>query len=246
MDDHVLPLDQPVDRPLHRRWWVPLGLLGLGVCALAIDLPVSAYCHGGNAPGLVRQIVESGETFGHAMGVLFVLSAIAVLDPDRRKLLPRLATCSWIGGLVANVVKMSIARTRPHRFDLESTTDALATFDRWLPLWTSGHGDRSFPSAHTTSAFGLAIGLAAVYPRGRVFFVVLAAACGLQRVECGAHYVSDVFCGAALGWAWASLCLERSPLARFFDSLEAVPTDSEKEATVDLESPVREVDGEAA
>jgi membrane-associated phospholipid phosphatase len=203
---------------LHERRDVPLALFALGLLSLTIDLPAAAYFQEGGR-GLIKQLLECAEFFGHAMGVLFILVGIAVLDPGRRPMLPRIAACSFGAGLVADLVKMTIARTRPHRFDL-STTDVLATFDRWFPVWTSGHGDRSFPSAHTATAFGLAIVLAAYLPRGRAMFLVLAALCGMQRIECGAHYVSDVCCGAAVGWLWASFCLWRPGLGETFDRVE--------------------------
>lgn len=219
-------MDEPFDdirtdaKPLHRLWVVPPLLVVAGALALTVDLPVSRFLHAGRLPGLVDQLVECGEVFGHAIGVLFILVTVAVLDPRRRPVLARIAACSWGAGLVADLVKMGIARTRPHRFDL-STTDVLATFDRWLPLWTSGHGDRSFPSAHTATAFGLAIGLAAILPRGRKLFLVFASLCALQRVQSGAHYLSDVCVGAAVGWTWAACCLDGTWIARAFDGFES-------------------------
>ena len=43
-----------------------------------------------------------------------------------------------------------------------------------------------------------------------------------QRLQEGAHYVSDVVFGAALGTPVAALCLYRGPITALFDRREAL------------------------
>ena len=48
----------------------------------------------------------------------------------------------------------------------------------------------------------------------------MAALASLQRVESGAHYVSDMLFGAAIALAFALLCVGPGPLGRWFARLE--------------------------
>ncbi|MBC8115904.1 MAG: phosphatase PAP2 family protein, partial [Candidatus Saccharimonas sp.] len=57
------------------------------------------------------------------------------------------------------------------------------------------------------TAVGLAVVLAAWYPRGRWLFATLAVLVGMNRMQCLAHFPSDVFSGAALGWIVGSCCV---------------------------------------
>ena len=72
----------------------------------------------------------------------------------------------------------------------------------------------------------MAIVLTCLYPRGRVLFPALAVLAGMQRLLDEAHFASDVLWGAAVGCAFAPLCVYGSGLTRCFDRLEErlVPT----------------------
>jgi len=92
-----------------------------------------------------------------------------------------------------------------------------------LMTWLTDGLDRSlqsFPSAHTATAFGLAIGLVRIYPRARWLFFCLATLAAVQRLEAGAHFLSDVCAGAALGLFVAGLATDRRVLGGWFDRLE--------------------------
>lgn len=60
--------------------------------------------------------------------------------------------------------------------------------------------DWSFPSTHTTVAFASAYILSRFLPRHTLLLFFLAFCVGFSRIYVGAHYPSDVFCGAVLGW----------------------------------------------
>jgi undecaprenyl-diphosphatase len=73
----------------------------------------------------------------------------------------------------------------------------------------------SFPSGHTTGAAACFAAFALVLGRGRSrntqavlagAAVFIALAVGASRVLLGVHWLTDVFGGLALGWAWFALC----------------------------------------
>jgi membrane-associated phospholipid phosphatase len=83
-----------------------------------------------------------------------------------------------------------------------------------MPWWRSEslhdafvQANQSFPSAHTATAFGLALCLASLYPQGKGWFFTLASLVAMQRMVAGAHYLSDVLAGAAIGIVSATFVL---------------------------------------
>jgi membrane-associated phospholipid phosphatase len=73
-------------------------------------------------------------------------------------------------------------------------------------LSSGGAGMQSFPSAHTATAVGLAVMLVSLFPRGRWLFPIIAVLVGMQRIATSAHFPSDVFAGATVGWVFGSIC----------------------------------------
>ena len=129
-------------------------------------------------------------------------------------------------------MKLLVARTRPNRAFIESIDDVQSTFKGFFPWFSTGFPLQSFPSGHTATAIGLALGLSWLFPRGKwlfAFFVILVAA---QRIVGGYHFLSDTLWAAALGWVCASACLPGGWLSPPFDRLEsqlnagAAPTDN--------------------
>jgi undecaprenyl-diphosphatase len=96
-------------------------------------------------------------------------------------------------GIAANVLKWGLGRARP------SISDGVAPFG-FDPIATSA-GWASFPSGHATTIVALAVALGFVWPRLRLAFLSLALWVAVSRVMVGAHWLSDVVAGAALGAA---------------------------------------------
>jgi membrane-associated phospholipid phosphatase len=90
------------------------------------------------------------------------------------------------------------------------------TFRGWLPLTSAGGAGQSFPSGHTAAAVGLALGLCWVYPKGRLLFPLLAMLVACERINDGAHFLSDTLCGAAVSSLVALGFLAAGPIARWF------------------------------
>src|SRR5436190_14833733 len=173
-DDDIIPLDPRT--PLSR---VLIGGLALAVLSLAavllIDGRLARAVPRDFLPAFAAVMIDHSEVFGDGCGVMFFLAGVWLLDPNRRRCLPRLALACWGSGIAANVVKLCIARPRPYQWIADTADGTSASFGSWFPLASQGTAWQSFPSAHTATAVGLAIGLSVLYPRGRVLFIGLAA-----------------------------------------------------------------------
>jgi len=182
---------------------IPCVLILLGFFALSIDCGLAQWCLGGNCPESLENLFTIMEPFGNGLGVAIIGIVIFILDPRRRWALPRILACAYLAGLAANGLKLLLVRTRPHSFDFHG--EVLKTFGEWLPMLSAGSTGQSFPSGHMTTAVALAAVLAWAYPRGRWLFPAMAVMVGCQRIESGAHFLSDVLWGAALG-SFIALC----------------------------------------
>ena len=203
------------------RWrdlLLPAILLAGALVALTVDFPISQWFVAGNCPGFFRECFELVEPFGNGLGVIVIVAAVAMLDPFRRAAVPRIMAASLGAGLTADIVKMLIVRTRPCHFTFQG--DVWDTFGGFFPIISAGSGGQSFPSAHTATAVGLAVVLSRLYPRGRGFFAVLAVMVACQRIQGGAHYLSDTLVGAAVGCLVAAACVHRGLLGAWFARYE--------------------------
>lgn len=207
-------------------------ILGIGV--FWIDLPLARIVlnRQESLPTIVAKLLNEihdiltwSEAFADAIGIVLISLGLLVILPNRRRQLLRVLVCAIGSGISADIVKLMIARMRPHSYNLSSLPDHVwQTFVGWFPLATLddpfSSSIHSFPSGHTAAATGFAIGLIWLYPRGKWVFITLALLGGLQRVEIGAHYLSDVCFGAAVSCLFAGLCFNSRAIGRWFDRFE--------------------------
>ena len=164
---------------LHRHWL----MIGLGVAAA---LPQDAQLQErAVAEGLLPDgLAELGDDWGDPGAVLTILPAIYLVEKLRRtppgELSRRLtfaATSLAAVGLTTVVLKEVVRRPRPD---------------------DTNH--RSFPSGHTSAAFGVAEIVRTLYGRrNAAVFYALATLTGISRIHDNRHYLSDVIAGAGLG-----------------------------------------------
>jgi membrane-associated phospholipid phosphatase len=154
-------------------------------------------------PGELARLVRLAELFAWGGSVAFIILTAVVLDPRGWQTVLPLAGRAYGAGLIANGCKLLVARWRPSAAERMGVTE---TFLAWLPLAQQdalpepyGYALQSFPSAHAATATGLALGLAALYPRGRWLFVGFAALACFQRMAAHAHFASDLLAGIAIG-----------------------------------------------
>jgi len=188
-----------------------VGAMVLAVGAIAafhVDCSVAQWfreCHRLKNLRYLRDLSSICEIFGRAECTLLVAILMWRLDRPRYWAIPGVISTALLSGLAADGVKMLIARARPHSFDFLGSV--WSSFGPWLPLASLGSASQSFPSAHTATAAGLAISLVCIYPAARGLFCVLPLLVAFQRVDSGAHFLSDVFCGAAVGCLVAALSI---------------------------------------
>jgi membrane-associated phospholipid phosphatase len=197
--------------PANRIFLAAALLAALSALALTIDLPVARMFQTGHIPRDLHHLVRLGESFGWGGTVALIILMAATLDCRGWRVVPRLATAAFGAGLLANCIKLLVARQRPADMDLQLSVGQ--TFVGWRTELATGGLSRiqsdalnSFPSGHTATATGLAVALSMLYPRGRWLFAFLAALAAFQRLEFRAHYLSDVLAGAALGCLVGAIC----------------------------------------
>jgi membrane-associated phospholipid phosphatase len=210
------------------RWegrdWLKAGIVaGITSSLFLVDQDVKEYSQTHQS-----RTGDGFSTVGNALGNAFYLIpgiGAAYLyghfaDNHRVRRTALLAFESYaISGLMTEGLKLAVERHRPN------TGDANTSFDG-----PSGRGkNESFSSGHTASAFSIATIVANEYhdnPYVAPIAYGLATLTGLSRIYSNAHWSSDVFFGAALGYFTSKAVLslhkeDKSPL--FGDRLTLMP-----------------------
>ncbi|MEX2448194.1 MAG: phosphatase PAP2 family protein [Solirubrobacterales bacterium] len=133
--------------------------------------------------GAAKALGKAGN-YGAVWVVLGLVLAVA--DPGNRE---AWLICAALGPVAIGlnyVVKAIVRRPRPV---LEG-----------LPPLGGAPSSLSFPSAHATASFAVAVAMTRVEPLAAIAFL-LVAALALGRPYLGMHYPSDVLAGAILGVA---------------------------------------------
>ena len=230
-------------RPSTLLWMAVVTLICVPMVTL-VDVPIARWFADKPLPRELEKALDLTEVFSHGSGVFLILVSVILLAPRRRWQVPRLAALAIGGGAAAIFTKMFVLRPKPSGLNFD-----IVTFDSawlWAFDWSLAQvamfdaSTRAFPSANMATAMALTVGLWIVLPRGRWLFAVVCLGTLLQRLSSGAHFLSDLFGGAALGLWWAYACFEPRLLGGLFDKL-AAETPPRRAHTLD-----READAEQA
>jgi membrane-associated phospholipid phosphatase len=149
---------------------------------------------------------------------LWIVMAIALWLVDRRhgvgfRRAAYIAASVSVAGILGEILKLLIRRERP------GTLNGTYAFRPWSdhPFSTRNFG---LPSSHALIAFSGAAALSVLFPEATSVWYALAIGCGITRILAGAHFVSDVVAGAAIGIAVAILLSRR---VRFFRHQSPTP-----------------------
>ena len=205
-----------------------VAVCGIGcVLVLPYDAAVSGASRREDLPGDLAKAVQLSEVFGHSLGAGAILLTTLVVAQSRRKQLIGAVLITLTAGLTANALKGSVSRVRPHSVPLIEVVQELEENIGQAPPTSSERGStagkegslspervpidqlrfwdsrqRSFPSGHSATAWGLALGLSLAFPRGAALFAFFACLACFQRLFSGAHYLSDVLAGAGIAFMW--------------------------------------------
>ncbi|MEZ6119453.1 MAG: phosphatase PAP2 family protein [Pirellulaceae bacterium] len=186
-------------------------LLMCACLALPFDVSLAQLFEAEITPGELRAIFSRAEFFGHAYGVIGIAVTIWILDPQRRARIGQFVLAALGAGLAADGIKLLVWRIRPchSNWNVDDGSISMAFFHYQSGEWDSllESANHSFPSAHTAVAFAAAMVLAKFYPQARSWFWTLAIFVLMNRIDGGAHYLSDVFCGGVVGLVAATAVL---------------------------------------
>lgn len=185
-----------------------LAVIGVTAALIGVDQFVTGYFYKTNSfDGFNR--VLSGPNTAHASEIIpLALYAIGVARRDKYAQ----QTFFLAGRAVIDAEILTAVMKDIDRRDIPANGNFKETwFDK-----KDGHllgGIGSFPSGHTIAAFAVATMYADRYPNPRWHRWVaygLAGLIGFSRITTHAHYTSDVFAGAALGYAISHYVVFRS------------------------------------
>lgn len=173
-----------------------VAILVVGVVWFFFDAPLVGFVEGIQTEftrSISRLLNRLGGGFNPVLVVLwFFVAGIVYSRPRWVELGICMVLAAAGGGLIAQIVKFSVGRSRP---------------EVWLgPFHHAWPNATSFPSGHTLGAFaiGSVIGFGVRSWPVRVLAFSLAAGVGLSRVLAFRHWPSDVLAsailGTALGW----------------------------------------------
>lgn len=239
---------QPANLGWRRSGRLLLVALVFAVCGLAVttvDHPLSAALRQWKLPGDLAKGINLSEVFGHSLGVAAILLSIWLLAPQRRSAVWAAILITVLCGLTANLLKGAWVRVRPHALETirvaelgehdflsDAANPRLADGRELVPVRLRDSRQRSFPSGHAATAWGLALGLSLVFPRGRWLFAFFAALASLQRITSGAHFPTDVLAGAALAFVITALLLQVPWIGRMAQAGQVWGHDSESRAAM--------------
>lgn len=221
---YQLPSDSEARFRLTSLLWVACIALLLVPMATLVDVPIARWFNKDPLPGFFIDALDLSLFYAHGTGIALILIGVLMLAPTCRWHVPRLATLALGGSAVSTLTKMFVLRPRPNSLNLEAARNDYAWI--WQFDWTLTYvadfdaSSRAFPSAYLATATALTVGLWVVLPRGRWLFTALCAGTLIQRLQCGAHFLSDLFGSAAIGLWWSFVCYHPSLMGSVFDKLE--------------------------
>ncbi len=187
------------------RHWVPvLAVTGVTAGLIVADPHVAPYFrkHAGNLDDL-NDTFDPMITTGMVISVPAGLMISGYIRHDQRSVSSALLCAEAYGdSIVPNLAIKAITR-RERPSDIPPDGDFHNTF---FNGGKSPFQGSSFPSGHATGAFSVATVVAIRYQRHRWVpwaAYTLATAVSLSRITSSAHFPSDVFLGAAMGYSIA-------------------------------------------
>lgn len=199
---------QEVTGPFHtkkRAWGKVAAFTGIEAGLFFLDKPVQRYAvqlmdRNQKFSKVSHHITNFGGVYeGYALGAFGLYGVL--FKNEKMKNTTLLATQSYIvAGAMEALVKFVTGRQRPNYLEPDKN-DPNNVFRG--PSFSLKQGSTSFPSGHTTAAFAAATVFAQEYKDQPIIPIISytsATLIGLSRITENAHWITDVFAGAALGY----------------------------------------------
>jgi membrane-associated phospholipid phosphatase len=185
-----------------------IGFAGLTTSMMAsLDAPMYRFAHGDGGPPATlvpRHLSSVGRVYDRigpsnvVLGAAGVLAAGGLLTDNSKHVRTsiRMMEAVLFTQLITGALKETIGRARPFTGDGPTHAELMEL------EFVNGHAQRSMPSGHTSKIFAAASVVAHQYDSWwvKVPVYATAASAGIQRIESGKHWFSDVVVGAALGY----------------------------------------------
>jgi membrane-associated phospholipid phosphatase len=182
--------------------WPTLAVLGTAAALVALDPKDAPWFRNNTAFTGFNSAFSSSTTQWSTLAVPVILYSAGLVRKDRKMKNTAILAGEAVGDaeILTTVLKDATNRTRPA---------AIGTGQNYSDTWFDSRGsflrgDGSFPSGHTIAAFSIATVISRRYGNHKwVPYVAygLAGAVGFSRITLSAHFISDVFMGAALGYS---------------------------------------------
>jgi membrane-associated phospholipid phosphatase len=195
----------------HENHWLPaVVVVGVTAGLLAADAHDAPYFRQTRTFNDFNGAFASNITMSEVLIAPASFYVVGLLDKDPYTRKTGLLAAEAVADVtvLSEVIKAVTRQTRPQ---------AIPPYGNFSDTFFNAKGDpfsSGFPSGHTISAFAVATVIAHRYRSHRwVPFVAFGAASliGFSRITTQAHFPSDVFLGAALGYAVAQFDVLREP-----------------------------------
>lgn len=185
-----------------RRVRLTLSILGAFVLLTLLDFPLLHLFY--HKP---LQHIENHDWYRllRIMGFMgtWILVCIVYIAHDRNRHRGLAIFLSALfAGMFAELLKLVFARERP--ISCGEIQPGLYHFRGLFSGFQDG-SNLGIPSSHAAVAFGGCMMLACFLPRTRFTLFMLALGCGITRMLSGAHFATDVFVGALIGFGCARM-----------------------------------------
>ena len=182
--------------------WIPTAaVLGATAALVALDPAEAGYFRRTSSFQGFNNVFSSNATMVGTIVAPVSLYAIGLIRKDSKMTRTALLAGEAVGDaeILTTVLKDTTSRRRP------SGIPPTGNFsDSWFESAPKLNGTGSFPSGHTITAFAVATVIARRYGNHRwIPYAAYGAAAlvGFSRLTLSAHFTSDVFMGAALGYS---------------------------------------------
>jgi len=185
-----------------RKYLIPtLAILGATAALVALDSRTAPTFRETTDFNGFNKVFSGNNTAYGTIAVPAVMYATSFAIRDTKLRNTALLAAEAVGGseILTYVLKEATNRTRPSAIPTGGNYS-----DTWFENKYTLNDKGGFPSGHTIAAFSVATVVARRYRNRKwVPYVAygLAGVVGFSRVSLSAHFVSDVFAGAALGYS---------------------------------------------